>query len=571
MEVSPKRGTTNDTFIVTVLLEVEGIRGVQRFEDPTFAGFELLGAPLQNDASVTRFDEEKGRTIISTSLRRYRLVPKRPGQLTIGAARIKLGGKKYKTTLLRVRVERGIEESTPQVGMDPTLAGGVGAPGYEAPSAKRKRPFFLHAVTDKRRAYVGEQVTVTWLLFGQAEVFNYRAAASRLDDFWVEDLFEPTRFDYHDTVLGDEPYLVSIVQKKAVFAKQAGTLTVPPLEASVTSTRYGVRNMRSAPVVLEVLPLPPGAPEGFSTEHVGEFVASASIDRASIEHGGALTLSLTLEATRGAIRHTVAPRLEFDGFRVRAPRDPLETVDLDGGVVSGKRVYQYWMTPRLSGQQMVPSISVPYFDPTSATYKVATTTPIPVLVRGAPGREVGDAVATRVPRGIRLAKEAERLPAGRSAIQLGGRWFWLLALLPPALFLLVFGADRAVLIHRRDTPRSRLRKVRWQVAQRVKAANQHLQNGRTHRFFQELTGALSDRISERLGESVRSMPREDLLLLLRERGFSDSTVDEIEETLSRADFARFAPNAGEESDLAVHLEQVRSLLAQIERERGARA
>lgn len=580
LEISPEVGGLDDTYTATVHIEVEGVAGPERYWHPDFGDFEV-GAPLLKQGTSTVLDPLRGQQIRTVILRRYELHPRRGGRIRVRPARMRLGGTEYETdsVLVQVGPASGLAGADPEPDDpgrgDPTAAGAVGVPGFTSPDpALQSQDMFLHVVADKKDVYVGEQVTVTWLLYTRSEVLKFEPKPPSLNGLWPEVLYEPDAyFTYYETTVGSSPYVVAIVSKRALFPTQAGRLEVKPFRAkvaSLSSAPGASDELASRSVHVRVKPLPAGAPAGFDPTYVGSFEVESSVDRNQIEASESLTLVVKVIG-RGAIRRTEAPKLDFPGFSFRAPRDTQDSVDISSGVVRGERIYRYWTTPEQGGQLTIPPIEVPYFDPASGGYKVASSRPIPILVRGDPGKlgrpAEGDARENVIPRDIRLIHEGDEVSTRALPRLHATRWFWGLAALPPIAFALVLAVDRLRQQLKKETPRSRLRRARGRARKRFRIAEIHLRGNRPAKFFGELARVLYDHIEERLGQPVQSMTRPELRVFLAEKGFAPVTVGLIDHSLEAFDFARFAPTAAGPGEMRAQLRQLKDLLRDIERTR----
>jgi hypothetical protein len=579
LEVTPQTGGIDDTYSATVHIEMSGVAGPDRYWHPDFGDFEVESTQTKQGTS-TVLDPSHGQQIRTVILRRYELKPGRGGRLRIRPAKMRMAGKEFSTESIIVQVGpssglSGTITVDPGAGSDPTAAGSIGVPGFVQPDDRlRDEDMFIHVVADKKEVYVGEQVTVTWLIYTRSEILKFEPKPPSLNGLWPEVLYEPDAyFTYHETTVGNAPYVVAIVSKRALFPTQSGRLEVKPFRAkvaSLSSTPGGAQNLASRSVSIRVRPLPAGAPAGFDPTYVGQFQVESSVDRNQIEASESLTLVVKVKG-QGAIRRTEAPRLAFPGFSFRAPRDTQDTVDVSSGIVRGERTYRYWTTPEQGGQLTIPPIQLAYFDPRAGSYKVASSRPIPILVRGDPGKLArpadGDARENVIPRDIRLLHEAEAI-SSRSVPRLyRSGWFWLLAALPPLAFALVLGIDRVRQQLKKETPRSRLRRARGRARKRFRVAEIHLRGNRPAKFFGELARVLYDHIEERLGQPVQALTRDELRRSLAEKGFDASTVAQIDHCLESFDFARFAPTAAGPGEMRAHLRQLRELLQRIERTR----
>lgn len=580
LRVSPTKGTTSTTFVATVHIEVPGLSGADNYWLPTMNDFSVVDTRLTRTTSV-QVDPVKGRQLMTVETRVYILRPTRSGRLRVGPAKIEVKGTKHRTKIVNVEVTGSaggtITPATPVPpsgsSNDPTARGGVGAPGFQPPDPSGRGDMFLHAVADKTEVFVGEKVVVSWLLYTKTDDIKIEPRPPRLSGLWAETLYDAALCcRYFRDRVGGQSYLVAIVEKRAVFPTRPGRVEVSPYAADLTDRRPRSRRRfraSSSPVILNVKPLPAGAPAGFDPTYVGEYSASASIDRNSINAGEPTTLTLTV-AGKGAIRRTTAPTLDLPGFQFRAPRDFTEKVDAKGNIVKGERRYRYWTVPRKGGRQVIPSIRIPYFNPSTKRYEVAETQPISLLVKGNPGAVAGGALSGRqnlVAKDIRLLREGNTI-ASRTTPSLYKRgWFWLLAMLPLIGFVGIIISDVVRGRRDRDAAGARMRGARGRARKQLRFAENHLKMNKPDELYAELAGAIYQHIEARTGEPVRAMTRVELRDFLTDKGFDESTVSAVNTELENCDFARFASAGAGQDEMAAALRRTRELLKAIE---GAR-
>jgi hypothetical protein len=579
LEVSPMAGGPDDPYTASVQIEVAGVTGPDRYWHPDFGDFEVVGTQVKQGTSSVI--DPKGQQIRTVIIRRYDLKPRRNGRIRVRGAKLKIGRDEFSTDDVWVQVGRATAGGTggPVVppttgGADPTAVGGIGVPGFGPPDPKnRSLDMFLHVVADKSEVYLGEQVTVTWMLYTRSEVLKFEPKPPSLDGLWTEILYEPDAyFTYHEDVVGGTPFVVAIVSKRALFPTATGRLEVKPFRARVASLSTSVgrsRDLTSRAIPLTVKPLPPGAPPGFDPSYVGSFDVKSSVDRNEIEASESLTLTVEVSGI-GAIRRTQPPRLAFPGFTFRAPRDTQDTIDTSSGTVRGERIYRYWTTPEQGGALTIPAVEVPFFDPRSGKYEVARSRPIEITVKGDPGKLAGHDRDNReniVPRDIRLIHGGEGITSRTVHRLYKSPWFWPLLGVAPLAFVLVIASDRVRQRLKKDTPRARLRRARGRARKRFRVAEIHIRGNRPAKFFGELARVLYDYIEERTGQPVLSMTREELRGFLTDKGFDPATIQEIDQSLETFDFARFAPSAAGPGELRAAMRQLKELLRKIEKTR----
>ena len=555
-----------EVFTATVRVEVDGVGGPERYWKPSFRGFEVLDSRVHPGQYLS---SDPGKpTLISSRLYVYQLRAKRSGRQPIESAKVRIRGRDFKTKPTSVLVLAGQPTTTTTDILDPLAASGGTAPGFVPPNVRGAPPLFLHVVTDNQNPYVGEQVTVTWLLYSTTDVMKYEPEVPRLDNLWSEILFEAgQRFQYIDTRVNGQAYYVVPLVKRAVFPTRSGIVQIPPFGAriAVPQSRLGrAERIRSAAVELVVKPLPPNSPPGFDPTYVGVFEIASKLDRTALPADESMTLALTIRG-EGAIRRTAAPALDFPGFNFRVPRDYDESIDTSTDIVRGERTYRYWTTPEKGGPQELPAITLPFFNPRTGKYEVATSPQISIVVRGEPTAATSPSARDRASgRDIRLIVSGASISSRTTGRWYGRWWFWLLCVVPGCAFLLIDGSDRVRQRLRRETPRARLRRARGKAKQRFRVAEIHLRGNRPSKFFGELAHVLYETLEEQLRRPVQSLTREELSDYLRERGFAASTIIRITTDLDVFDMARFAPSATASEDMKTALRRLKALLREIE-------
>ncbi len=566
--VQPRSGGINDLYTATVRIETRSLTAPQSYTPPRFSGFNVtLGTPsrprIVGRGANRRYIE----------LRRYTLQPKRAGTLVVQPAQIRYNGRTYATkgAFVEVRNQAGGAKTTTA---DPTASGNIGAPGYVPPVPPEEDDMFLHAVVDKKSAYVGEQVTATWMVFTKGRLGQLSPQPLSLIDWWGETIYEPNRnFVFHQTKIGDVDYSVAIVSKRGLFPTKSGTLRLP-LYRATASLAYSstMRRWLTAPSVeVTVKPLPGGAPAGFDPSYVGVFQLEASIDGKKpkpgkpIEIAAGQAIVLRLKVTgQGAVPRTNAPVIRVPGFRFGKPRDKSTRSTTSGAQVSGERVYRYWTTARKSGSQQIAPIRLPYFNPGTGQYHTAETKPIALLIK--PGKGGGLGLTSRSDR---LGKQ---LRAIRTGSTLDSRtisrfhdtgWFWLLALLPPLGFIGLVVYQRVRRAMESDTPKSRQRRAKGKARKRFRTAANHLQAGNDRELFSELARLIYESLEHAVAQPVRSMTRPQLREFLAEQGFSAELTGRIDEAIERCDFARFAPAGTSSSEMSAALDSAEALVGDI--------
>lgn len=340
----------NDMALVTVTLE------------GGFAHGDAVGIPLQNLAFVSEpsvsseFAWMNGR-VSRRRIFRYRVRPLAPGPAQVGPVEIVSDegqSERLQAVVLQVTGNRTSVSNDAETVLRDVLASG-------------REPFFVVAEVEKTSVYAGEPVVITWVMYNAAVVQQWHIAnVPKVPDFWSEELIRsdtPER-----TYLGDVMVQRLPIRRVALFPLRSGQLQVEGLtvEAEVMRRiRSGPFSLfegqlvdavfTSAPVALDVKPLPAGPP----VDAVGDFVLTCE---PPVQRGDGPVLVRVALSGAGNARAAVPPRftssvpgkLQIEGGQVAVSRE--------GQAIMTRR-WQYLIFPAADGTLEIPALSMRVFAP----------------------------------------------------------------------------------------------------------------------------------------------------------------------------------------------------------------
>jgi hypothetical protein len=574
------------SFVLEVTLSGEDVR-VEGYGEPDLSGMRVLSRqPSQSTQISMTGARSQVRTVYSW---RYDLEPLRKGSLTIGAARIRVGGRDLTTASLSINVTDAVPGSRPPAARRGGVSPLSGFPFSSDPQPEEGGRNFLRVVPSKTRAYVGEQITVEWYIYLSTRQDKLQPVITepRADGFWTEELAVPSG---QQTVLSrqmyeGQEYLVAPLLRRALFALQPGRLTITSMESEISQvdffgTTQRTQRLKSDPLVIDVQPLPAaGQPRGFDPAAVGRFQLAARVDRDHVQVGEAVTLTITING-QGNLRKLPPPTLARpDGWKLY---DPKIAVSIDpADVVTGTKTIEYLLLPERAGSTTLPAFKLPYFDPSTKSYVVEKTTPLRLEV-------VGERAASGAPSGPGALRPAGAGPAGAENVlgldirplrvrpslrrDLGttfyrSRMFLGVLAAPPLVFGLTALVGRVRGRLSQETEGGRRRKLRRLVQRRLSAAERHLRDGRTAPFFIEIDRVLREFLSGKLGQPITGMSRDELRVHLAGGGLTPPVVDRIIATLEECDRARFAPGNVGAAEMRAVLDRAGEVILQVERSR----
>ena len=529
--------------------------------------FQVEGPVVSSKHSVSIANAEVHEAYVREL--RYTLHPRRTGKITIGAATLLLGGQVYRTQ--PIDIEAAATTRGQGTRRDDPASGGLDN-------------VFVQVDADRRRAYVGQQVTLDYDLYYKVRIYDvgFQEIPS-FSGFWSKEVFVAHQLKSHQTTVQGVRYNVASLRRMALFPTSAGEVTVDPLIISFeVPIRRGGRGLldvfgasmqsmaaASGEIGIEVLPLPRGGQPVDFAGAVGRFTVAAVAQPVHVSVGDPITLRVAISG-EGSMVEVQAPDLSaVSGFKIYDP-----TVEADeqihNGIVGGSRTFEYILIPDKGADLEIPSIRFPYFDPEAETYQVALSKPIRVRV-GGEGAEVTDAEyglsrkdIERVGRDIRHIRPDMTELSDRVHLHTRA-WFWMLQGLMPLTFLTLMLYQR----HQRrlggDVAYARRRRARGDADKRLKRAGDLLQDGGAIEFHAEVHRALTSFVADRLNIPATSLTNlQQLAAELTARGIDKKTIRGLGDVLEKCDFGRFASRPSTAAEMEKLQRQAETVLGRLE-------
>ncbi len=469
----------------------------------------------------------------------YRLVPKRAGSFTIGSVQVEFGDDVYSTEPIEIEI---VEGEAPRAASQPEErpSSGVESSG---------RDVFITTSVNKSRAYVGEQVTLSFKFYRAAELWEQpRYTAPELTGFWVVDI--PDHESYYEVVDGIRYDVIEI--KTGLFGTSVGTATVGPAllsyrgrTAPVTFFSRGgpVRTLSTEPIEIEVVRLPSeGRPASFGGA-VGDYKFDAALDSEMVDQWKPVTLTISV-AGNGNVRTIPDPALpDLPEFRIYESGTSTDT-STRNGVVSGRKTYEYVLVPQTAGPKTVPSISLSFFDPRRETYRTVASPDLSLSVLPAEEGDAGPdlparAAIARLGRDIRYIHEPAEIRAAGPPVHRRAS-FLLLQLIPLACLAGAVGIRRRRDRFAGEEGLERFVRAPARARRELAAARKGADEGDAGVVCSSVSRAVVDFIGDRLRAGARGMTLPELAGLLRSAGADESTIERVKSLLSRCDLGRFA-------------------------------
>lgn len=559
-----------DSFQLDVVLTVDGQDAVDEFDLPDLTDFTVMQESEAQGASIHIVGGR--RRVVVEHRRSFVLKATEPGTKQIGEAVARLDGSTARAAPITIRViptkpepataptpSSSTADATP-VTSEPEAAAPSTMPEPGARFGDELPRIFAELRADKRRAFVGEQITLLGEVYSQVPLGQYpRVPGQKPPGFVCLPLDDGTRLQASQRVLGGRSYYVYPVSRDAVFTTKAGRVTLAPLELEVTpagsffSRTQDVR-LKSAPVDLEIVPLPEPVPPDFQPENVGRLELRASARPTAVKPGEPFTLAVELVGW-GNPDAFVLPRWSGDGdARLFPPTTKRERRDQDG-LVAGRVIEETLVQAARPGRLAIPPLQMVVFDPAEGRFVTKSTAPINVVVGGGPA-VVGDG-ATAAPKRQLIGHGARPLaldiePRGNAAFTHAP-----VAGAAVGVIGVVVGVVGLVRRRRRDSDAGQQARRRTERAAAASAAREASDVAAAHRL-------LLDALAERYGSDVRACETAVLSDTLVERGVGAGLAARVARAFLASEAARFAPG-GQKTEAVAEL---LACLALIDEESG---
>jgi len=449
---------------------------------------------------------------------------------------------------------------------------------------------FLEATSNKTAVYFGEPVIVEYRIYTRVNVSGYEITRQpSTAGFWSEEYPQPRSPTVTNTIRDGRQYATALIKKVALFPTGVGTKTIEPMtmqaQIRVQNSRDPFRDffgggslfgrnvsqlISSAPLELEVLPLPEtGRPNDFSG-FVGNVDLSTSLDKTNAATNEALTLTVRV-AGEGNIRTLPEPKIDFPGDFEVYPPETTEEITRGENSVSGSKTYAYVLIPRAPGTKTIPSVRLNFFDPAGRTYRTEVTAPLEVVVTGEATN--GPGVASRARGEIATLREDIRFikiatPSFRETDRslFGSAGFWLVCLVPLVVVSGAFGVRSHQARLEGDVAYARRRRATRAARKRLSGARGLLSKDTQREFYAEVGSALQEFLGDKLNIAAAGMIREDVTNLLRQNSVTQEATDEYFGCLDVSDRQRFAPSEADEKVMTTFLTRAESAMSQLDRE-----
>lgn len=386
-EIAPTSGSIDDLFIFTVSYEGGEQRITPQLQTSTDFEVQLLGPKT----SITILNG----VIRSQQSFVYQLVPKREGAL--------------KTPEVQVTTAQGtLSAASIPVTISAKGTSASGSSGA-APAPNTADELFLSQSAAPKEVFLGQQIVNVIGVYSRLNLQGVTVDDEVADGFWQEVISDNN--SSQKNIKGKDYAVLEL--SRALFPLRAGDLTITPRKGTaktITTRRINPGNIfdpfgdgffdsifqqpiirdvplssNAIPIKVKALPPLPTELSKFSSglTLVGDTSISMDAPAAVMKTGDTKAISITVR-TLGNINPIKAiPLTAPQGMKIYDGQ-PQTTHRISNGRLLSERTFKYSLVALQPGTARIPGVSVAYFDPESADYRLATTADLTILISGAP-------------------------------------------------------------------------------------------------------------------------------------------------------------------------------------------
>ncbi len=576
--VDRNRIEVGERLTLTVSISSEGLKSAPTPELDAPEGFDVLNRTSSSSTSISIVNGEMTTTKDVAFV--YTLEAVRAGSFLIGPARMTHQGKVYKTSAIRVEVAKKTGGGQPR----PKPRPGKRPRGTEDRDIEAN--LFIRPETNKGRVYVGEQLNLSYTLYTKYNLQNVSYSRNpTFTGFWAEALYDAQRLDLKREIVEGQAYNTLLLKRVALFPTTFGRQKLEQLEVvcdvPVRSHRrslfdfddffdfnpFQVRQvaLRSAPLEVEVLPLPAGAPPGFSGA-VGQFRIVAEATPGTIAAGEPVSLKVTLSGHGNLNALSDPERPDVAGLRFYDPKVAIHK-ETNGGRFRGRKLFDYVVIPEAAGPVRIGPFRLSYFDPDQRQFVTIESRPVDLIVK--PGR-VPDPAAMApllskeeirlLGEDVRYIKPDVTVLEDRGGPLYGDRRFLALQVLPVLALasVLVYKRHRERILG--DLAYARRRRSRSEAKRRLSEAGRLLRDGEDDAFYAEVYRALTQFLADRLDLAPSEILAASSDKILAARDVPTDLAVRVKAVLHQCDVARFSPAQVSNGGMKQLFEQTRELI-----------
>lgn len=563
---SEKTVVVGQQFRVSYTISTSGQDKGKNLQLGDIKGFELLYEPVLSQQGTSTSIINGKMTSSSTAVYTCVLLAKSEGTFTIPPAAITIGNSVYKSNELSIHV---LPADQAAVAANQNAATSQAEQQQAAKTATSDKDVFILMTVSKNSVYENEGFLVTFKIYSLLEITGFENVKFPEFEGFISqeiDLGKNTQLDLEP--YNGRNYRTAIIKQTILYPQRSGKITIGSGKFDVVvrvRSQQRVRSffddffdtysdvkksLASAPVTVDVKPLPAvGKPASFSGA-VGNYTMTSSISSKNVKTNDAVAVKLKISGN-GNIKLIKNPEIVFpNDFEVYDPTVDNQTKVAQSGV-SGTKSIEYNAIPRYAGDFTIPKVEFSYFDLNSKTYKTLTTEEYKLHVEQGPtGSGNAPIINATNKEDIRfLGKDIRYIKTENYYFYKGSGFFgtfgyWLFYIIPTLLFIILFIIYRKQAAENANIALVRTKKANKVASKRLKTVAKYLNENKKEAFYDETLRAVWGYLSDKLNIPVSALTKDNVETNLTQYGVDESLINDFRNILDTAEFARFAPAQG---------------------------
>lgn len=541
--------------LVQVEYVVENAKKVDDFDPPSFRNFSIVQGPVQSS----------GMSFVNGNLTQYKalvflLQPKITGKLIIPGATATIDGKRRQSDAVAIEVTKSknpggnayrqrlrlampdrVVEADKEFVLYPN----------ENIVEKIKKNLFVKVEVSKKTCFVNEPIVATYKLYSRVRSESRVVKRPSYNGFSLYDMVDPETDNPSVETINGKSYNVHIIRKSQLFPLQAGKFTLEPVEIENTvhfikaaseqdtyleeihdpfaETVDQILTIGSEPVDITVKPLPAANQPATYDGAVGNFSVEAFLKDPITKAGEAATLLVKIKG-KGNIPMINAPVIKWpDDLEVYDP-SAKEEVHPEIAPLAGTKTFEYLFTPKDTGKVVIPAIRFAFFDPSSQSYKIDSTSDINLLI--VPGTKKN------------ITKSNDKKAKGATYPAVGNLAWWigggiLLTLLVIALVVIINRRNKPAIVRSQPAPAPAVPVTKVDPLEKARRMISASDPGI---FIKEVEAVVWNEVSEKLNILPVELNQPHVIASLQARGADDATVQLFKQLMHNLEYALYIPS-----------------------------
>ncbi|MDR0769356.1 MAG: BatD family protein [Dysgonamonadaceae bacterium] len=494
------------------------------------------------------------------------VMAKTEGTFTIPPASATVGNSTYKSNELTVTVLPA--DQTANAAAQNNSASQSGQ--QQSANASSDKDIFVIMHVSKNSVYENEGFLVTFKLYSLVDIGGFENVKfPEFEGFISQEIDLGTNTQMNLEPYNGRNYRTAVIKQTVLYPQRSGKITIDAGKFDVVArvrSQQRVRNffddffdtytnvrrsLSSAPVTINVKPLPAtGKPASFSGA-VGEYTMTSSINSNNVKSDDAVTVKVNISGS-GNIKLIKNPEVVFpNDFEIFDPIVDTKTKATQAGV-KGSKTIEYNAIPRYAGNFNIPKIAFSYFDLKTGTYKTLYSEEYKLHVEQGESADGSAApvVSSTNKEDIRfLGKDIRYIKTGNYNFHKGSFFFgtfnyYLFYIIPALLFIVLFIIYRKQAVENANIALVRTKRANKVASKRLKTAAKYLNENKKEAFYDEMLKTVWGYLSDKLNIPISALTKDNVEANLTHYGVDENLINDFRNILDTAEFARFAPAQG---------------------------